>query len=332
MMRVSPLGIFGTNHDLEEVAEWARQDAALTHPHPVCLQANALFTTAIAFVIRTGIGAQDLYHQIVNWTEDVKVDVSLLDAVRSAATAPPADYIHQQEWVLTAVRNALWQLLHASNLEGLTERTYRLPTEAEWEYACRAGTTTPFNTGSCLSSDQANYDGNHPYKNCVKGRLRDKTTKVGSFPSNNFGLCDMHGNVREWCSDWLKGDYYNECRRKGSVVDPRGPSTGSDRVAPGGSWRSRAGQQEPLHRLSPCEDNLGTYTARNENFVQITPCSIEIQRNSTPRGHPLKGLSREKTPSHAKKQIFFRLTPQPRRQNDLTFVPCFAPAISLVVG
>jgi len=117
MMRVSPLGVFGANHDLKKVAEWAYQDAALTHPHPVCQQANALFTMAIAHAIRTGYGARDLFHQIVSWAEDMNVDRSLLDAVRGAATAPPADYIHQQGWVLTAFRNALWQLLHAPNLE-----------------------------------------------------------------------------------------------------------------------------------------------------------------------------------------------------------------------
>ena len=117
MMRISPLGIFGANHDAELVAEWARQDAAITHPHPVCQQANALFTMAIAYAIRQGCDGRGLYEQIVTWAEDMKVDGSLLEAVRGAAKAPPADYVHQQGWVLTAFRNALWQLLHAPSLE-----------------------------------------------------------------------------------------------------------------------------------------------------------------------------------------------------------------------
>ena len=117
MMRISPLGIFGAKHDLEHVAEWARQDAAITHPHPVCQQANALFTMAIAHAVRQGCDARNLYEQIAAWAEDMEVDESLLDAVRGAAEAPPADYVRQQGWVLTAFRNALWQLLHASNLE-----------------------------------------------------------------------------------------------------------------------------------------------------------------------------------------------------------------------
>ena len=118
MMRISPLGIFGANHDPELVAEWTRRDAAITHPHRVCQQANALFTMAIARAIRQGSAARNLYEQIVTWAEDMKVDGSLLKAVRGAAKAPPADYVHQQGWVLTAFRNALWQLLHATSLEG----------------------------------------------------------------------------------------------------------------------------------------------------------------------------------------------------------------------
>ncbi len=117
MMRISPLGIFGARHDLEHVAGLARQDAAITHPHPVCQQANALFAMAVAHAIRCGCGARHLYEQIVAWAENMEVDRSLLEAVRGAAEAPPADYVHQQGWVLTAFRNAVWQLLHAPNLE-----------------------------------------------------------------------------------------------------------------------------------------------------------------------------------------------------------------------
>ena len=117
MMRVSPLGIFGANYEFEQVAEWAQQDAALTHPHPVCRQANSLFASAIAYAVRADCGAQDLYRQIVTWAEAMNAEETLMEAIAGAATAPPADYIHQQGWVLTAFHNALWQLLHAANLE-----------------------------------------------------------------------------------------------------------------------------------------------------------------------------------------------------------------------
>jgi formylglycine-generating enzyme len=107
---------------------------------------------------------------------------------------------------------------------------YNFPTEAQWEYACRAGMRTPFFFGNCLSTDEANYDGNYPYSGCSKGKCRTETTPVYSFWANAWGLYDMHGNVWEWCRDWY-GDY-----PKGSVTDPVGPSSGDFRVIRGGSW------------------------------------------------------------------------------------------------
>ena len=117
LMRISPLGIFGARYELPQVAEWARQDAALTHPHPVCRQANALFALAIAEAVRAECEPQDLYRRVTGWAEEMGVERSLLDAVHGAAVAPPADYVHQQGWVLTAFRNSLWQLTHAPDLE-----------------------------------------------------------------------------------------------------------------------------------------------------------------------------------------------------------------------
>jgi formylglycine-generating enzyme required for sulfatase activity len=107
---------------------------------------------------------------------------------------------------------------------------YRLPTEAEWEYACRAGTKTPFSLGEIIGTDQANYDGKYIYGKGRKGEYREKTVRVKSFVPNAWGLYDMHGNVWEWCSDW-KGSYPS-----GSETDPSGSEGGSDRVVRGGSW------------------------------------------------------------------------------------------------
>jgi formylglycine-generating enzyme required for sulfatase activity len=113
------------------------------------------------------------------------------------------------------------------------KKAYRLPSEAEWEYACRAGTTTPFHFGETISTEQANYDGNSVYGNGKKGAFRKKTTPVGTFPGNVWGLHDMHGNVWQWCQDWY-GRY-----PKDDVTDPQGPKKGMWRVMRGGSWNER---------------------------------------------------------------------------------------------
>ncbi len=109
----------------------------------------------------------------------------------------------------------------------------RLPTEAEWEYACRAGTTTPFNTGTCISNTEANYDWRYPYgscKNTIINTPSGNTVIVGSYPPNAWGLYDMHGNVWEWCSDWY-ADYPTNAQD-----NPQGPSLGTLKVLRGGSW------------------------------------------------------------------------------------------------
>ena len=128
---------------------------------------------------------------------------------------------------------------------------YRLPTEAEWEYAARAGTTTPFNTGNCLSTEQANYNGNYPLTGCPKGQYREKTVRVGSFAPNAWGLYDMHGNVWQWCQDW-HGDYPS-----GSVTDPTGPSSGSYRVFRGGSWYNIVDFCRSANRDGSTQDSRG---------------------------------------------------------------------------
>jgi formylglycine-generating enzyme required for sulfatase activity len=122
------------------------------------------------------------------------------------------------------------QRLSALTEEKKAGRIYRLPSEAEWEYACLAGTTTPFHFGSQLNGKQANCNGTEPYGTETKGPYLAKTTPVGKYPPNGWGLYDMHGNVWEWCADWY-GEY-----PKGSATDPRGPEAGSIRVFRGGSW------------------------------------------------------------------------------------------------
>ncbi|MDR3228884.1 MAG: formylglycine-generating enzyme family protein [Puniceicoccales bacterium] len=121
---------------------------------------------------------------------------------------------------------------------------YTLPTEAQWEYACRAGTTGPFNTGLNLTTVQANYDGNYSYNGNAKGISRKRTVLVGTFQPNAWGFYEMHGNVLEWCLDWY-GAY--------SVIDekdPKGPLNGSSRILRGGSWLFNARSCRSAHRAS----------------------------------------------------------------------------------
>jgi len=138
------------------------------------------------------------------------------------------------------VEDVSWNdaMVFCEQLTKLAKGKYRftMPTEAQWEYACRARTTTPFNTGENLTTEQANYHGNYPYRNNPKGKYLEKTTPVGSYPPNAWGLYDMHGNVWEWCMDWYGEKYYDECKKKGIVENPAGPETGSYRVLRGGSW------------------------------------------------------------------------------------------------
>ena len=137
-------------------------------------------------------------------------------------------------------------------------RRYSLPTEAQWEYACRAGSTTPFSLGETLSTDQANYDGGYTYGDGKKGEARGATMPVGSLPANAWGLHEMHGNVSEWCSDWY-ANYTGAAE-----TDPKGPEKQTrtrEHVIRGGSWRSYPGACRSACRLR------GSYYRFRKNHI-----------------------------------------------------------------
>jgi len=134
------------------------------------------------------------------------------------------------------VENVLWHdaVEFCARLSEKTGRNYCLPSEAEWEYACRAGTTTPFHNGSTITPELANYNGNYTYGSGQKGKDRQETTDVGSFQvANTFGLYDMHGNVDEWCADTWHENYQGAPSDR-SVWESGGNNT--FRVLRGGSW------------------------------------------------------------------------------------------------
>jgi formylglycine-generating enzyme required for sulfatase activity len=145
-----------------------------------------------------------------------------------------------------------------TRLGGLLEErvTVRLPSEAEWEYACRAGTTTEYHFGDVINTDLANYDGNYSYNDSPKGKSRKETTDVGSFPANPWGLYDVHGNVWEWCRD---------AKRPYTAADhiDRDVNTGDEtRVMRGGSWRYSPANCRAAYRSR----NVPTYRGCNCGF------------------------------------------------------------------
>ncbi len=135
------------------------------------------------------------------------------------------------------VENVSWDeiqtfIIRLNQREG--GRFYRLPTEAEWEYACRAGTRSHFSCGDCLGPEYANYQGDYPLSGCAKGVFRGKTVPVASLRPNAWDIFDMHGNVAEWCQDRY-GPYPPD-----PVTDPGGSGVGDSRVIRGGAWRNGA--------------------------------------------------------------------------------------------
>ena len=156
-----------------------------------------------------------------------------------------------------------------ARLSKKTGHNYRLPSEAEWEYACRAGTTTPFYFGQTITTNQVNYNGNYSYNNSPKGQYREQTTDVGSFPPNAFGLYDMHGNVWEWCADPAYHPDYQGAATDGRVCDPysndnryqnyldllvKSKNDNRRRLRRGGSWDINAGYCRAAQRNSFAPD------------------------------------------------------------------------------
>ncbi|MBD2276971.1 bifunctional serine/threonine-protein kinase/formylglycine-generating enzyme family protein [Aphanizomenon flos-aquae] len=143
------------------------------------------------------------------------------------------------------VEQVIWNnaVEFCKKLSQKTGKNYRLPSEAEWEYACRAGTTTPFYFGESITPDLVNYDGNYTYASAPKGQYRQQTTDVGTFPPNAFGLYDMHGNVWEWCQDDWQENYINAPTNGSALI-----SRSNINMLRGGSWYLNPGHCRSAYR------------------------------------------------------------------------------------
>jgi len=139
---------------------------------------------------------------------------------------------------------------------------YRLPTEAEWEFSCRAGGSTQFSHGRCLTAGEDASISGGSYLDCPGGSSASWTTSAGSYSSNAWGIFDMHGNVFEFCNDWYGADYYSSS----PSVDPTGPDSGVYRVSRGGGWASRMGHCRSAFRYSvnpgSCQNYYGFRAAK----------------------------------------------------------------------
>ena len=151
--------------------------------------------------------------------------------------------VRPKEAPLHPVEGATWnqaaefcEKLSAREDEKGRKFTYRLPTEAEWEWACRAGTSAPLYYGRDISSHELNFNGIGPLGRGRTGPFLRATFAIGGYRPNAFGLYDMHGNVAEWCSDWHSSDYYRDSPK----LDPKGPASGEEKVVRGGGWANSA--------------------------------------------------------------------------------------------
>ena len=140
---------------------------------------------------------------------------------------------------------------------------FDLPTEAQWEYACRAGRKTAYFWGNSCNGTEANCDGNYPCGTTAKGPYLERTTDVGTYEPNDWGFYDMHGNVGEWCRDWYNADYGED------AIDPVGPSSGSFRVRRGGCWYSCARHCRSASRLLISSDDCYSFLGFRLALVKL---------------------------------------------------------------
>ncbi len=233
-----------TNQQFVDLAQWA-------YEHGYCTVDGSSLRDALdgsteELLDMDGIGSEISFSEGVFIVEPGKEERPVFNVSWYGAVAY-CDWLSLQQNLPRAYDHATWL---CNGHDPYSATGYRLPTEAEWEYACRSETQSPFNTGVCLDAEtEANYDGNQPYPGCSPGPYEGGTVPVGSYLANDFDLHDMHGNLWEWCNDWYGGEY------GGDETDPRGPTTGSNRIVRGGSWVNAAENCRSAVRSSGVPEN-----------------------------------------------------------------------------
>ena len=173
----------------------------------------------------------------------------------------PSQFSGQPDSDQRPVEQVSWQqaIEFCRRLSALTGDLYTLPSEAQWEYACRAGTTTPFAFGETITPGLANYSANYTYANSPKGEYRQQTTPAGSFPANAWGLQDMHGNVLEWCLDHWHGNDEGAPIDGSAWLNKSADASDMSRLLRGGSWLSFPGDCRSAYRYHRRPGNAFNY-------------------------------------------------------------------------
>jgi formylglycine-generating enzyme required for sulfatase activity len=218
------------------------------------------------FLSQTPI-TQAQWRAVAQWQRREHEDGELWPEVLDADPVAKLDDAERFAGEQRPVVNVSWHdaMAFCQRLRLRTGKNYTLPSEAQWEYACRAGTTTPFHFGDTISTKLANYNGNELYGDGQKGEYRQQTTDVASFPANPWGLHDMHGNVWEWCADHWHSDY------KGAPEDGRAwineeakenKNSSNAKLLRGGSWFSLSRNCRSAYRY----DGLPDYRLNDFGF------------------------------------------------------------------